>query len=449
LIQNTSEIEVFRSEDGGKTWQDTKAMDPIPGILNFEKSASSKELNVEALQTQHVQGSQLSVADDGTVYVSWYNSTADGFAKGKGQIYIKKSSDTGKTWTKQVVAAEFLEVFYSPRSASFRHNSLPQMDVGPGRDSEVYIVYAARNKDRPSDDGDIWFVRGSGKLEFTAPYKLNQDNTDRLQFFPAIAAGPDGALHAMWGDARDDKNGLRYHIYYTKSENKGEVWGFESKSQGVALKEHDTRVTDFASNPNKGFPRGQFLGDYFAIDASTDDVYMVWADTRLGEYGPISQKIGFARRKAVPAPEVFINPARGPAGQEVTLQVFNFQPDMAVFAEIGGQLTSLRRTNDEGRLTYKLFMPIASEGSHTISVFDESGNAALGSFFMDFGFGDLKSQKSGVATPEPGDNSGTTEPSEKSKDTPIWMLVLVGGGIGVLATLLTFAIVTRRSRRAG
>ena len=103
----------------------------------------------------------------------------------------------------------------------------------------------------------------------------------------------------MWGDMRDDPAQTRYSIYYTRSLDHGATWGFEDKTLGITTR--NTRVTDFASNPNRGFPNGLFLGDYFSIRAtSDDDVYMVWADTRLGEYGAPNQKIGFARRKAVP-----------------------------------------------------------------------------------------------------------------------------------------------------
>jgi hypothetical protein len=35
-------------------------------------------------------------------------------------------------------------------------------------------------------------------------------------------------------------------------------------------------------------------------------------------------------------------------------------------------------------------MPITSQGSQTISVFDESGNGASTSFFTEFGFGDIQ-----------------------------------------------------------
>ena len=36
---------------------------------------------------------------------------------------------------------------------------------------------------------------------------------------------------------------------------------------------------------------------------------MVWADTRLGEYGAPNLKIAFARQQAIPGPELFLSPA--------------------------------------------------------------------------------------------------------------------------------------------
>ena len=202
----------------------------------------------------------------------------------------------------------------------------------------------------------------------------------------------------MWGDMRDDPAGLKYHIYYTQSKDKGETWGFEFPERGV--KEPDTRVTDFPSNPNRGFPGGRFIGDYFSIAASEKDVYLVWADTRLGEYGSFNQKVGFARRQAIPSAEVFISPPKGPGGQEVTVQAFNFQPDMNLFVKIGGSIVSAGRTSPDGGMTYRLFLPVAGEGAHDITVFDESGNTAVSSFYMDFGFGDLAPEPEKTATPE-------------------------------------------------
>jgi hypothetical protein len=194
----------------------------------------------------------------------------------------------------------------------------------------------------------------------------------------------------MWGDTRDSPNQARYHIYYTSSDDQGETFGFVNEE--LDLTAGDTRVTDFASNPNYAFPSGLFIGDYFSIDATDEDVAMAWADSRLGEFGPMNQKIAFARMEAVSSPEIFISPPAGPAGQEVTLQGFDFQPDMGVFVQLGDSTISQLRTDLDGGFTARIFMPITSEGSQTITAFDESGNAASTSYFTEFGFGTIAEQ---------------------------------------------------------
>jgi hypothetical protein len=192
----------------------------------------------------------------------------------------------------------------------------------------------------------------------------------------------------MWGDMRDDPAQTRYHIYYTSSDDGGESFGFVNEDLGLTA--GDTRVSDFASNPNFAFPRGLFIGDYFSMTATDDDVFMVWPDARLGEFGPINQKIAFARQASVPSPEIFISPPSGPGGQEVTLQGFDFQPDLGVFVQLGDSTISTLRTNLNGGFEARIYMPITSEGSQTITVFDESGNGASTSFFTEFGFGNIQ-----------------------------------------------------------
>ncbi len=92
----------------------------------------------------------------------------------------------------------------------------------------------------------------------------------------------------------------------------------------------------------------------------------------------------------MPAPEIFISPPSGPGGQEVTLQGFDFQPDMGIFVQLGDSTISTLRTDLDGEFTARIYMPITSQGSQTITVFDESGNGASTSFFTEFGFGDIQ-----------------------------------------------------------
>ncbi len=189
----------------------------------------------------------------------------------------------------------------------------------------------------------------------------------------------------------DDPSQTRYGIYYTRSDDKGETWGFEDERLGLDIR--DTRVSDFASNPNRGFPNGLFLGDYFSIRAaSPDDVYMVWADTRLGEYGAPNQKIAFARRQAVPGPEVFLSPSSGPGGQQVTIQGFGYQAVMNVYVQLGDTTIATARTDRNGDFSVVMYMPVTSEGAQAVSAVDESGNFASTSYFTEYGIDSIRQE---------------------------------------------------------
>ncbi len=386
-VQTT--IRLVYSEDGGETWSEPISVSPT--VRRSAGDAPAPGGGVAVGLKRVVQGSEPHVAPDGTVYVSWMDSTDDDSQEGLAEVYVARSDDGGKSFLVPVRVSLFREPGFRPRTAFFRYwgSAFPKVDVGPG--GEVYLVYVGLNAVKKEDDGDVFFTRSFDKGEtWTRPTVLGGDDSQSLQFFPAIAVGPEGNLHVMWGDMRDDPAQIRYHVYYTTSDDRGDTWGFELEQ--LDLKTDDTRVTDFPSNANKGFPNGLFIGDYFAIDATADEVYMVWADTRLGEFGPFNQKVGFARKRAIPTAEVFISPPTGPGGQEITVQGFNLQPDLNVFIQVGGVTVSSERINKDGRFTSRLFMPVTGEGAQTIRIVDESGNIAGTSFFTEFGFGNIRDQ---------------------------------------------------------
>ena len=395
-------IKVVSSTDGGQTWSDATTVGPVVRRIFAGGGSSQEDLDAEtqdeklqdapteAIGTQRVlQGSQPAVGKDGSVYVTWLDTTDDDSMEGLAENYIARSDNGGKTFGKPVRTSVFNEPGFLPRNGFFRYwgSAFPQIALGPN--DEVYIVYTAKPPDEPTDDGDIYFVRSTDRGQtWDRPVTLNGDDTDHLQFFPSIATSPNGNLHVMWGDFRDDRAQTRYQIYYTTSEDGGDTWGFKDETLNIDTR--DTRVSDFHSNPNKGFPGGVFIGDYFSIAASDKDAYLTWADTRLGEFGPVNQKIGFTRRAPIQSPEVFLSPPAGPGGQPVTLQGFNFQPDINVIIRVGGVAVATERTNELGRFTSRLFIPISGEGAHAVEVFDDSGNAATSSFFMEFGFDNIQ-----------------------------------------------------------
>ena len=173
-----------------------------------------------------------------------------------------------------------------------------------------------------------------------------------------------------------------------------------SSTSRLDLNTPETRVTDFPSNSLRGFPGGRFLGDYFALAASDEDVYLVWADTRLGEYGGPNQQIGFARKRSIAPPSLFLNPPSGDAGRDVAIQGFGFQPDSDIAIDVGGITITNLRSNERGEFQTNVYMPVTGEGARNVAAYDETGNVATASFFTEFGF-DSIAQELQESAPRP------------------------------------------------
>src|SRR5215213_10195038 len=293
-------IRLVRSSDGGATWSDPIGVSPTvfqaegaseegeegeggasaagaqtdDGKITQQAQQEGEAAGAEADQT--VQGSQPAVMADGTVVIAYLDTTLDGVQEGLATTMVTLSEDGGRTFAEPIQAGVFREIHFRPRNTFFRWwgAAFPQLTVGP--DDEIYVATTAKPGDKPTDDGDIYLLRSLDKGQnWEAPLRLNADDTDRIQFFPAIDVGPDGKLHAMWGDMRDDPQEARFHIYYSQSDDQGATWGFVDEQTGLNVP--DTRVTDFPSNSLRGFPGGRFLGDYFGLAATDEDVYLVWA----------------------------------------------------------------------------------------------------------------------------------------------------------------------------
>ncbi len=358
-------VKLARSTDGGATFSPPVAVSPT-----YSYPSGIEERRI-------VQGSLPAVAPDGKLYVAYYDSLDDGPWKGLFAPMVTWSVDGGQSFTKAVAIDHLSETDYILPPSLFRawSSMFPQMAVGP--EGTVYVVFAA-NPTGP-DDSDIYFTRSldDGRT-WSRVKKINDDLTTHDQFFPALATDKRGNIHVIFGDKRDDPNDVQYHIYYTNSSDGGLTWG------------PNGRVSDSPSNPNYGIPF--FIGDYFAIAASDEDVNIVWTDTRLGKRAP-NEAIAFARKRFVSSPSIFLSPPSGSAGTSVTIMGFNFAPRLReVYIEVEGAIVSSVLTNDEGRFTTTLFVPISGEGSHTIRAMDVSGNIAEATFYTEFGFDTVRDE---------------------------------------------------------
>lgn len=231
--------------------------------------------------TNATQGSNIDVAPDGTVYVSYrtFPTSSDPTVK----LQVVRSTDCGEHFSKPVTAATFTPMPRQAEGLTFRTPTESWIAVDDTDPNVLYVAFMALAGD-PAN-ADIFTARSSdGGFTWEAPVTVNDDGTNKHQFWPAIDVS-DGTLHVAWYDFREsassedpaaDNSDL--HVFYASSNTTGTVYPNFS---------HNVQVTDVAHDPNClmfGGGTVGFHGDYIELDARFDGtnhiVHLAWADNR-------------------------------------------------------------------------------------------------------------------------------------------------------------------------
>lgn len=142
---------------------------------------------------------------------------------------------------------------------------------GPGR-GNVYVV-ASVYRDMSGDPGDVMFAKSTdGGVNWDDPIKINDDvSTDNTQWFGTMSVAPDGRIDVIWLDTRD-AIGYPYlsALYYSYSVDEGQTWSENEKISELF-------------NPHVGYPNQNKMGDYFDMESSLDGVDIAWASTLNNE----------------------------------------------------------------------------------------------------------------------------------------------------------------------
>ena len=274
--ENTTIMQVH-STDNGVTWSH-----PTPVSPTFRVSSYS-------LTGRIVQGSMPAVAPNGDLYVAYYDSGKDGWLNASANVMITKSTNGGVSFSPPTLAAlipQQLSFASLGNFCCFRwwSSMFPSMDVAP--DGTVYIAYGARQSKVSPDPADVYLVVSRDGVTWTQPRKINDDSTQNGQFFAWLKVSSDGVVHIIWGDQRLDPAGIGYDIFYAEATNHGTTISINS------------RVTDVGTDPL--FTIG-FIGDYFNMAVSGNQVYPVWTDGRraitpLGRYFLVGETDIFTAR---------------------------------------------------------------------------------------------------------------------------------------------------------
>jgi hypothetical protein len=184
------------------------------------------------------------VAPNGHVYVAWQDAPLG--VQTPGRIYVDKSTDGGKNWGADMIAANYNTLARYPKGGtSFQVRSFPSIAVNPQLNSsgfhDVYIVYA-HDPDRGTDIN----------IESDTP-GANGMQQQR------IASDGGSHVYAVWVDSR---SGSTYgDIYFNRSTDYGATWGTDQRL-------------------NLGVTGGSVFVNTPCIAADGAGVYVVWEDRR-------------------------------------------------------------------------------------------------------------------------------------------------------------------------
>jgi hypothetical protein len=294
-------IQVFKSTDGGNTFQDPvdavtsrfglldKQMiacdrtdgptrgyvhlawyDVVSGIVTTRSTNGGASFQTPRRVTGegNVQWPVPAVGPEGQLYIAWLNFSLE-------ELRFDRSPDAGVTWgldrtiTPLLVTSEAL-------NGGVDILSYPAMmvDVSDGpRRGTIYTAYVDRVA--PGGDTDIFLRTSSDEGDtWSEPVRVNDDPTGNGadQFHPWLVVDEAGAVAIVWLDRRDDPANLSWHAYLSRSFDGGRTFT------------PNVRVSAAPSSPTGGSTiTAGMIGEYIGIDSVNGNLFTVWTDTRDGQ----------------------------------------------------------------------------------------------------------------------------------------------------------------------
>ncbi len=299
----------YRSTDGGDTW--TNSLVPgFPGDTSPEGVASP----VHQVHWQVGSDPVITTDSEGRVYLAWlsFNITTIGFA---GWLVLTVYSNFGAKY-------EFTTVAFSGHDTGSAHEG------GPGNSRVVDKEWISVDDTQGANDGNIYIAwalfEGSHGTKI-----VFQRSTDHGQTFSPIielshspntqnqgaytSVGPNGEVYVVWEDFHQDR------ILFTRSLDAGKT--FTPESEAVSI------VPVPEPLPGSGYRLDSF--PRMAVDQTSGNIYVVWADFRTGDANVLltrSTNLGDSWSQPIRVNDVSLNNQIFPA-----ITVFNGRVDVAFY----------------------------------------------------------------------------------------------------------------------
>ncbi|MEP7200299.1 MAG: sialidase family protein [Chloroflexota bacterium] len=207
----------------------------------------------------------------GNVFFSWAGYEQNGGAKGAVNLFVGKSSDSGATWTNQVIDVSGAPPDCSAYQCGWAYLGA-QMTMASDATGTLYTLWNANSVDK--NPNRIYFAKSTNAgATWSAKQDVSTAPAGIGHAFPAIVAGAAGDVHISWMDARV---GLLWNTYYRSSTDGGATWSSET--------DLSTFVAGYSYIQSNGFNFP--FGDYYEMDMDEQrTVHVIWGEG-LNYQGP-------------------------------------------------------------------------------------------------------------------------------------------------------------------
>lgn len=232
---DSSRIRFSKSTNQGITWSNAVVISDVSG--NCIDSDNTTE------------GAVPCVGPNGEVYVAWAGPLG---------IVFDKSTNGGQTWGQDIFVSNMPGGWDFDVSGIYRANGLPitmsDISNSPYR-GYVYVVWSDQRNG--ATDTDIFMAKSTnGGNTWSAPFKVNDDNTARHQFF-------------VWSTI-DPSTGHLWFVFYDRRSTTGAATDvFVAKSTDGGNTFENFKVSESSFTPTSGV----FFGDYSNIAAWNGKIY--------------------------------------------------------------------------------------------------------------------------------------------------------------------------------